>query len=206
MLARIALGFAGCLFFVGCAEAPQAPKEIPVDEDTITVPARGEATASDGSDGDLDLPVTPVESADTGKATPDLDTPTTPATGTGTTTTTKPGTGTAAPQAKTQSCTSVSGDYKALTTITYTVTDGTAKVSKMTVAVTNPSNRDENDADVFVNDTKAFNSGDILKHGQAVTLTQANTLSIKSGTKLKIETNFDRKLLTDPSAACTIQF
>lgn len=211
MVTRTALVLVGLLSLVGCAAEPTQKTEVPVDENKINVPSRtADDTASEN--GESDLPVTPVEAED--KATPTTADRTAPAqggdnkeappgTGTGTATGT---TGTATPATKTQSCTSVNGNYKALTTVTYTVTNGTAKISKMTVNVTNPDNRDQNDVDVFVGTTKAFNSGDILVHSKTVEVTQATTLDIKTGTVLKFETNFDRQFMTDPSASCTIGF
>jgi hypothetical protein len=209
---RIALALVGCLSLVGCAAEPTEKKETPVDENSVHAPAHSSDDAKNDDADDADLPVTPVEAAD--KATPDVDDRTAPAqggdnkeappgtgtgTGTGTTTTTTP-------TVKTQACTSSNGDYKALTTITYTVSNGTAKISKMTVNVTNPDSRDLNDVDVYVGSTKAFNSGDILVHDKTVEVTQATTLSIKTGTVLKFETNFDKQFAADPSASCTIGF
>ena len=207
---RLALALVGCLSLVGCAAEPTEKKETPVDENKISAPNRGadDSKSGDADDSDSDLPVTPVEAAD--KATPDVNDRTAPAQG-GDNTETPPGTGTGTtttttPTAKTQSCTSTNGDYKSLTTVTYTVSNGTAKISKMTVNVTNPNDRDQNDVDVFVGATKAFNSGDILVHDKTVEVTQAKTLDIKTGTVLKFETNFDRQYLSDPSASCTIGF
>jgi hypothetical protein len=203
-----ALAVVGCLFFAsvqGCAAEPTAPKEFPIDENSIpSQPSSGDSKESE--DGDQAVPVTPVV-ADNGAipAVPKVPTPG------GTTDKAPTGTGTTTDTTKTQTCTSTNGGYKSLTTVDYTVSNGTATITKMTVNVTNTESRDKNDVDVYTtpsggSESKDFNSGDILTHSETVAVPQAATMTVKAGSKVRISTNFDREFLTDPSASCTIQF
>jgi hypothetical protein len=201
-----ALAVVGCLFFVGCAAEPTQPKETPVDENSIP----SHSTTDDGKDSedsDQAVPVTPVV-ADNGAipAVPKVPT-------SGGTTDKAPGTGTTptTDTNKTQTCTSVNGGYKSLTTVEYTVSNGTATITKMTVNVTNTADRDKNDVDVYTtpsggSEAKDFNSGDILVHSETVEVPQASKMTVKAGSKVRISTNFDKEFVADPSASCTIQF
>ena len=81
----------------------------------------------------------------------------------------------------------------------------------LTVDVTNPANRDKNDVDVYVTpaggmEQKAFNSGDILVHDEAVTVPQAAGIITKSGAAVRLSTNFDKAFASDPAASCSIVF
>ncbi len=49
------------------------------------------------------------------------------------------------------------------------------------------------------------NSGDILTSDKAVSVPLASSFVVKTGTKVRVLTNFDQAL-TDPSASCTLQF
>ena len=205
---RIALAFVGCLSLVGCAAEPVTRSETPV-EDSEEAPARSapkgdEAEAED--DGDGTLPVTPVTTGDVTETEDRLP----PAQGGEEPT--KPGgtTGTPKPTVKTQTCTASKDGHSALISVTYTVQDGLANVSKLTMLVKNAKSNDQNDAFVFIKQSgggeqKLLETKDILANGKTVEV-DASKIAPKTGAVLRVEAHFDESFQADPKESCTINF
>jgi len=206
---RLALALVGCLSVVGCAAEPVTRGETPIQDSETAPPVRSSTSSDDRDDGeDGTLPVTPV--------TGDVDTTEDrlpPAQG-GESPVIKPGPTTPAPTtptAKTLSCTASSGEHSSLSTVTYTVTDGVVKISKMTILVKNSDARNANDADIFLtqkgsSETKMFWTDDVLASGKTIELAQAKTVAPKPGAVMRVETNFDKFLPGDPHADCNLTF
>jgi hypothetical protein len=113
------------------------------------------------------------------------------------------------PVDKTGSCTATVKNHKSVTTLEYTVTGASAKVTKLTVEMTNADARNKNDVDVYVTlpgsyETRGFNSGDILPNGKTTSVPVPSDFKVKAGAKVRISTNFD-ETFGDPSASCTIE-
>lgn len=112
-----------------------------------------------------------------------------------------------APQTK--SCTASAGEHKSFTEVVFTVDKGMAKLSSMTVKVTNKEGRDQNDIVLYVtppdgSENNAFESGDILANGKTVKIPLSPGFAVKVGSRLRIETNFDERF-GDPHASCFVQ-
>ena len=85
---------------------------------------------------------------------------------------------------------------------------GRPSVSKMTMLVKNNDGRNENDATIFYTlpgsgEKKGFETGDILASGKTITLKVPTKFVLKTGAKVRIETNFDEPFF-DAKKSCTI--
>ncbi|MBX3229038.1 MAG: hypothetical protein KIT84_01770 [Labilithrix sp.] len=213
---RLALALVGCLSLVGCAAEPVTRAETPVPDSETETETPGSTSRSDDSrdEGDGTLPVTPVFDGDDDDVSTTEDRlppaqggeqPAKPPKSPGTGTTPAP----QAPVERTETCPSTAEGHTSLATISWKVTDGLVTITKMTILVTNKDGRDQNDADIFFKpsgggEQKMFWTGDTLASGKTVDLAEARKLTPKAGTVLRVETNFDKRLLADPSASCTV--
>lgn len=208
---RLALALVACLTAVGCAAEPASRGETPVADDKGSAPpVKASSNGASDNDGDGTLPVTPVGTGDVEDRLPP------PQGGDEASKPPKDPAGTtpapATPAFVTKECKSEADGHVSIAKVTYTLNDGVVKVTKMTFLVTNKDQRNENDADIFLtpkgaSEEKVFWTKDILESGKTVEVTdQAKVITTQAGAKLRIETNFDRQLLTDPHADCAMTF
>jgi hypothetical protein len=209
---------ASCAAIVACASRPEeSPDYVAVDNDITS--------GKGGKDDDDDNNGKPRVGADetAGQTEPAVTESVTPAPSDWTTAPADPGdAGTAAdagdaappPKAapsivtKSQSCTSTYGSHKSVSKMTWTVEGTKLTIKSLVVTVTNSYRRNLNDVDVYVrppggSESLAFNSGDILPSGKAITVPYKATTVVKSGHKVRILTNFDQEG-GDPYASCTV--
>jgi hypothetical protein len=115
----------------------------------------------------------------------------------------------ALPIAKSGACTSTSAGHRSVTKMTWDVIGQKVLIKSMTVTVSNVYGRDANDVDVWVRhpggtEYKAFNSGDVLPSNATRKVRLPTNWTKPLGTRIRIETNFDKFLAFDPSASCSI--
>jgi hypothetical protein len=189
----------GGLWMVGCGDEPAKKSKIVevagTDPNKSKSPSKSSST-SDEYDDSLDdsTPEDPSAEAppEDPPGTPDPEEPPPDPTG-----------------PKTATCTSQEDGHKSVAEIVYEDDNGTFKITSMTVLVTNKDHRNKNDVDVYVtpkggSEGHIFNSGDVLADGKKTMVTLPSNFTVKPGSRLRVETNFDESF-ADAAASCNIQ-
>jgi hypothetical protein len=201
VLATLALGGT---FAVGCApEPPKKAKIVEVDGPSSGSSSKSSANdeASGTSDDDLNPPQDPT-SAETPDGTSTQD----PSQQQQDPQQSPPGsTGSAPPP----NCTATAEGNTSYSELAISTAGGEVTITSLTVKVTNRKNRNKNDVDLYATqpggqEQHILNSGDILTNNQTVSVPLPNDFKVKTGTRMRIVTNFD-DTFGDPHGPCDIQ-